>query len=66
MYIHLFWFSAIVKGLIGTSDSVTNSVNVHRIPVLFKSLMASIQKLDFLEFNFISKVRACIFCLHDQ
>ena len=67
-YVHVrskyrFWFSAIVKGLIGTSDSATDSINIKRFPVLFEDLVASIQKLDFLEFNFVSKVRMYVYVI---
>ena len=58
MYVRMFvyWVSAIVKGLAGTSDSVTNSVEIRRIPVLYENLVASVKTFNFVNFNFFKTV----------
>ena len=45
-----------MKGLAGTSDSVTNSVEIKRIPVLFQNLVDSVQTFNFVDFNFVKTV----------
>ena len=57
MYVCLLGFSyKIVKGLAGTSDSVTNSVEIKRIPVLYENLVASVKTFNFVNFNFFKTV----------
>ena len=53
---HVCWVSAIVKGLAGTSDSVTNSVEIKRIPVLYENLVASVRTFNFVNFDFVKRV----------
>ena len=43
---------AIVKGLIGSSSSVTNSVNASCIPALYGSLIATVTEYIFLDSGF--------------
>ena len=53
---YVCWVSAIVKGLAGTSDSVTNSVEIKRIPVLYENLVASVKTFNFVNLNFVKRV----------
>ena len=55
MYYHTFYV-AIVKSLIGTSDSVTDAVTISRIPDLYDDLVQTIKSLDFLNLSFILQV----------
>ena len=43
---------AIAKSLIGSSSSVTNSVNASRIPALYSSLIATATEYIFLDSGF--------------
>ena len=47
--IWLFKNAAIVKSLNGSSDSVTNSVNINHIPTLYGRLIESIEISELIE-----------------
>ena len=59
----LFLCIAIIKSLIGASDSVTDAVTISRIPGLYDDLVHSLKSLDFINLGFILRVRAYI-CMY--
>ena len=50
------YYVAIVKSLIGSPDSVTNAVNISRIPILYNDLVTTIKALEFLDLGLLFKV----------
>ena len=51
------FYAAIVKSLIGTSDSVTDDITISRIPDLFDDLVQTILSHDLLSIKFLYEVR---------
>ena len=47
---------AIVKGMTGSPDKVTNAVDINRIPTLYDRIIASLKRCDFANFDFIKQV----------
>ena len=50
------FYAAIVKSLIGTSDSVTDAITISRIPDLFDDLVQTILLHDLLSIKFLYEV----------
>lgn len=52
----IFYLLAIVRSLIGSPNSVTDSVTISRISVLYDDLINTLKTFNFLNLSFILKV----------
>lgn len=58
VYVSYYLYVAIIKSLIGASDSVTNAVTISRISGFYDDLVQTLKSLDFIDLGFILRVCA--------